>query len=65
MRLDKKNEKPIDLAVHGLLIDLSKAGVQLDPGGLYAISNDSETYVLKVSPLAVSDAPLLSRLIPM
>lgn len=65
VRLDKDNEKPIDLAVHGLLIDLSKAGVQLDPGGLYAISDDSETYVLKISPLAVPDATLLSRLIPM
>jgi len=64
-RLDKKSKKPIDLAVHGLLIDLSKAGVQLDPGGLYAISDDKETYILKVSPLAVPEASLLSRLIPM
>lgn len=65
VRLDKDSEKPIDLAVEGLFIDLSKAGVQLNPGGLYAISNDSKTYVLKVSPLADPEASLLSRLIPM
>ena len=64
-RLDKKDEKPIDLPVDGLLVDLSKAGVQLDPGGLYLISNGPASYVIKVSPLAVPDAPLLSRLIPM
>lgn len=65
VRLDKEGEKPIDLAVSSLLIDLSKSGVKLDPGGLYAISDDSETYVLKVSPLAEAEASLLSRLIPM
>jgi hypothetical protein len=64
-RLDKSSEKPIDLAITGLLIDLSKAGVQLDPGGLYALSDDSKTYIVKVSPLAESEAPFLSRLIPM
>ena len=65
VRLDRDGEKPIDLAVEGFLVDLSKIGVQLDPGGLYAISDDLETYILKVSPLAVPEAPLLSRLIPM
>jgi hypothetical protein len=64
-RLDKSSEKPIDLAITGLLIDLSKAGVQLDPGGLYALSDDSKTYIVKVSPLAEPEAPFLSRLIPM
>lgn len=64
VRLDKEDESPIDLAVDGLLVDLSKLGVQLDPGGLYSISDGSESYVLKISPLAVPDAPLLSRLIP-
>lgn len=64
-RLDDDSEKPIDLAVNGLLIDLSKSGVQLDPGGLYAISDDSETYVIKVSPLSEDEGSLLSRLIPM
>lgn len=64
-RLDKDNEKPIDLAVGGLIVDLSKAGIQLEPGGLYSISDLSATFILKVSPLAVPGAPLLSRLIPM
>ncbi|MHA1573899.1 MAG: hypothetical protein ACTSX8_07880 [Alphaproteobacteria bacterium] len=64
-RLDKEDESPIDLAVDGLLVDLSKLGILLHPGGLYSISDGSATYVVKVSPLAVPDAPLLSRLIPM
>ena len=64
-RLDKENENLIDLAVDGLLVDLSKLEVQLDPGGLYSISDGSAIYVFKVSPLAVPEVPLLSRLIPM
>ena len=64
-RLDKEGHGLIDLAVNGVLIDLSKVGVQLDPGGLYAISDGKTRYVLKVSPLAVPEAPLLSRFIPM
>lgn len=64
-RIDKEDESPIELAVDGLLVDLSKLGVLLQPGGLYSISDGSASYVLKVSPLAVPDAPLLSRLIPM
>lgn len=64
-RLDKENEKPIDLAVEGSIVDLSKAGIQLEPGGLYSISDMSVTFILKVSPLAEPGAPLLSRLIPM
>lgn len=64
-RLDKEGHGPIDIAVNGALLDLSKVGVQLDPGGLYAISDGKARYVLKVSPLAVPEAPLLSRLIPM
>ena len=64
-RLDKRGQEPVDLAVNGTRVDLSKLEVQLEPGGLYAISDGSRTYVLKISPLAVPKAPLLSRLVPM
>lgn len=64
-RLDKEIHGLVDLAVNGMLVDLSKAGVRLDPGGLYSISDGSATYILKVSPLAVPEASLLSRLVPM
>lgn len=64
-RLDREDEKSIDLAISGRSIDTGKAGVLLDPGGLYALTSGSNIYILKVSPLAVPNVPLLSRLVPM
>jgi hypothetical protein len=48
-----------------LLVDTAKAGVKLEPGGLYAISSGDTAYIIKISPLAEPDAPVLSRLVPM
>jgi len=64
-RLDKRNEKQIDVAVNGTLVDTAKSGLRLAPGGLYAISSGTRAYIVKISPLAETNAPLLSRLIPM
>lgn len=64
-RLDKDGDKPIEITVKGLRADLSESGVQLVPGGLYVLSVGSAKYVLKISPMAERDAPLLSRLVPM
>jgi hypothetical protein len=64
-RLDKRNEAPIDVAASGTLVDTAKAGVRLAPGGVYAISSGAKAYIVKISPLAEANAPLLSRLIPM
>jgi len=64
-RLDKRNEQQIDVTVSGTLVDTEKAGLRLAPGGLYAISSGARAYIVKISPLAETNAPLLSRLIPM
>lgn len=64
-RLDKKGEDEIGVPVSGLLVDTAKAGVELEPGGLYAISSGDTAYIIKISPLAEPDAPVLSRLVPM
>jgi len=64
-RLDKRNESQIDVAASGTLVDTAKTGLRLAPGGLYAISSGARAYIVKISPLAETNAPLLSRLIPM
>jgi hypothetical protein len=64
-RLDKPNEKRIDVAANGSLVDTAKAGLRLAPGGLYAVSSGARAYIVRISPLAKPNAPLLSRLIPM
>jgi hypothetical protein len=64
-RLDKSGEKQIDVPVSGSLVDTAKTGLRLAPGGLYAISSGATAFIVKVSPLAEKNAPLLSRLIPM
>ena len=64
-RLDTDGELSIKLTPKGQAVDLSKAGIKLDPGGLYAMSVGTKRYVIKVSPLAIPEAPLLSRLIIM
>ncbi len=64
-RLDKKGESEIGVPVKGPLVDTAKAGVKLEPGGLYAISSGETAYIIKISPLAEPNAPVLSRLVPM
>jgi len=63
--LDEPDEKQIDVAVNGPLVDTAKAGLRLAPGGLYPISNGAKACIVRISPLAIPNAPLLSRLIPM
>lgn len=63
-RLDK-NEKAIKIEITGRWFDFAQAGLSLKPSGLYVISAGAAVHVLKVSPLAESDVPILSRLIPM
>jgi hypothetical protein len=64
-RLDKPHKKQVDLSATGSLVDTAKAGVRLAPDGLYAISSGAKALIVKISPLAESGAPLLSRLVPM
>ena len=63
-RIDK-SEAAISLDVAAGWVDTADAGVELEPSGLYAITTAGRVHVLKISPLAEADAPLLSRLVPM
>ncbi len=64
-RLDGLEAGPIDISVVGKLVDLASKNVRLEAGGLYLFSNDRASYVVKISPLAESDAPVLSRYLPL
>lgn len=63
-RLDKE-EDALDIKVGGSWVDTAKAGLELEPSGLYAVSAGDSIHILKVSPLAEPDVPVLSRLVPM
>ena len=63
-RIDEDDD-PIVLQVRGGLADTALSGAELDPGGLYAVTTGHRVHVLKVSPLAEPQAPLLSRLVPL
>lgn len=58
-------EDPIEVPVNGTWVDLEAHGIKFAPSGLYAISSGARPYIIKVSPLAEPDAPMLSRLIVM
>lgn len=62
-RLDQ-NAVPLTLTPTGSTLDLDALGLQLEPGGLYRISDGVRARVVRVSPDARSGAvPLLRRLI--
>lgn len=64
-RLDKSGTTAINVAVTGSTVDLAKKGIKLEPGGLYLMSHNQASYVVKISPLAEPDATVLSRVLPM
>jgi hypothetical protein len=65
LRLDAGDAEMVEVPAAGLLVDFAEIGPPLEPGGLYAVSSGSVGHIVKVSPLAEEDAPLLSRLLPL
>ncbi|MEC9367490.1 MAG: hypothetical protein VX871_02245 [Pseudomonadota bacterium] len=63
-RIDK-TAPVIEVPVTGGMADFAKAGVKLEPSGLYEVTAGNVSLILQVSPLAEQNAPLLSRIVPM
>ena len=64
-RLDNPKQPPIKLSVGNGLVDVGKAGIKLEPGGLYYISDGLTGQVVKISLLARDDVSVLSKFLPM
>lgn len=63
-RIDKDGPS-VSIAVSGRVVDTAGTSVELEPSGLYAVTVGDRAHVLKISPLAEPDAPVISRLVPM
>jgi hypothetical protein len=65
VRMDRDGQAPVSVPASARVVDLAKAGVKLDKGGLYRFSQGERTLVVKIDDTARADAgPLGDRIIP-